>query len=234
MPQGGFGNLIALPLQKEPRDRGNSVFLDADLNPWPDQWAFLAGLHRLDREQIERTVQTAERQGRVLGVRLPPQEDDEREPWSLPPSRRPADATDRWRATEVDRAGARQPRSTSPRTACRPGCATGCCGSRRSRILSSTRPRRCGFRPTARRASSPAPRTSRIHIGTAERLPRRRASDARRIWESLRRFVTSAAAAGRSRRPSTGICGLSSRWPRTPCWHTIPAYWRPRPRSARQ
>ena len=32
----------------------------------------------------------AERRGRVLGVRLPPQEDDERESWSLPPSRRPA------------------------------------------------------------------------------------------------------------------------------------------------
>lgn len=52
----------------------------ADLNPWADQWAFLASLHRLGREQIEGTVQTAERQGRVIGVRLPPQEDDEHEP----------------------------------------------------------------------------------------------------------------------------------------------------------
>jgi superfamily II DNA or RNA helicase/very-short-patch-repair endonuclease len=89
MPQGGFGSLIALPLQKAARDRGNSVFLDADLNPWADQWAFLASLHRLGREQIEGTVQTAERQGRVIGVRLPPQEDDEHEPWNMPPSRRP-------------------------------------------------------------------------------------------------------------------------------------------------
>jgi superfamily II DNA or RNA helicase/very-short-patch-repair endonuclease len=90
LSQGGFGNLIALPLQKEPRDRGSSVFLDSDLNPWPDQWAFLASLHRLAREQIERTVGMAERRGRVLGVRLPPQEDDADEPWCLPPSRRPA------------------------------------------------------------------------------------------------------------------------------------------------
>jgi superfamily II DNA or RNA helicase/very-short-patch-repair endonuclease len=89
MPQGGFGSLIALPLQKAPRDRGNSVFLDADLNPWPDQWAFLARLRRLYREQIERTVEVAERQGRVLGVRLPPQEEEEHEPWNAPPSRRP-------------------------------------------------------------------------------------------------------------------------------------------------
>jgi hypothetical protein len=54
MPQGGFGSLIALPLQKEPRDRGNSVFLDADLNPWADQWAFLAGLQKLGRERFRR------------------------------------------------------------------------------------------------------------------------------------------------------------------------------------
>ena len=89
MPQGGFGNLIALPLQKGPRERGNSVFLDDGLEPWADQWAYLARLRNLSREQVERTVQEAERQGRVLGVRLPPQEDDENEPWIAPPSRRP-------------------------------------------------------------------------------------------------------------------------------------------------
>lgn len=33
LPQGGFGYLIALPLQKEPRDRGNSVFLDKEWLP---------------------------------------------------------------------------------------------------------------------------------------------------------------------------------------------------------
>lgn len=31
MPKGGFGNLIALPLQKAPRDHGCSVFVDKDL-----------------------------------------------------------------------------------------------------------------------------------------------------------------------------------------------------------
>src|SRR5690606_17332478 len=86
--QGGFGNLIALPLQKAAREQGNSVFLDDDLEPWADQWAFLASLHRLSRGQVESTVREAERRGRVLGVRLPPQEDDENEPWAAPPSRR--------------------------------------------------------------------------------------------------------------------------------------------------
>ena len=31
LPRGGFGNLIALPLQKRPRANGNSVFINAQL-----------------------------------------------------------------------------------------------------------------------------------------------------------------------------------------------------------
>jgi hypothetical protein len=40
MPKGGFGNLIALPLQKVSRENGCSVFVDAHLHPYHDQWAF--------------------------------------------------------------------------------------------------------------------------------------------------------------------------------------------------
>ena len=47
LPKGGFGNLIALPLQKAPREQGNSVFVDEHLQPYPDQWAFLAGRARI-------------------------------------------------------------------------------------------------------------------------------------------------------------------------------------------
>jgi superfamily II DNA or RNA helicase len=88
MPQGGFGNLIALPLQRGPRDQGNSVFVDDDFVPWPDQWAFLASVRRACRAEVEAIVQEAERRGRVLGVRLPPQDDGDVEPWTAPPSRR--------------------------------------------------------------------------------------------------------------------------------------------------
>jgi hypothetical protein len=80
LPQGGFGNLIAWPLQREPRGQGNSVFVDDDLEGWPDQWAFLAGVRKTARVDVERIVQEAERRGRVLGVRLPPQEDGDDAP----------------------------------------------------------------------------------------------------------------------------------------------------------
>ena len=88
LPQGGFGNLIALPLQKGPRERGHSVFLDERFVPWADQWAFLARIRKVGRSLVEHLVQEAERRGRILGVRLPPQEDGDDEPWTMQPSRR--------------------------------------------------------------------------------------------------------------------------------------------------
>ena len=67
MPQGGFGNLIALPLQKRAREQGNSVFLDDTFTPWVDQWAFLASVGKMSRAQVEEITQDAERRGRILG-----------------------------------------------------------------------------------------------------------------------------------------------------------------------
>jgi hypothetical protein len=88
LPPGGFGNLIALPLQKGPRERGHSVFLAERLVPWDDQWSYLSRIHKVGRAQVEHLVQQAERRGRILGVRLPPQEDGDDTPWTTPPSRR--------------------------------------------------------------------------------------------------------------------------------------------------
>jgi len=56
IPKGGFGNLIALPLQKGPRERGCSVFVDAELQPYPDQWAFLMAIRPMDAHDIEPTI----------------------------------------------------------------------------------------------------------------------------------------------------------------------------------
>jgi len=87
VPSGGFGNLIALPLQGLARQAGNSVFLDDDLEPHHDQWTYLAGVQRLNRRTLEALVDAASAAGRILGVRIPVDDDDE-EPWLAPPSRR--------------------------------------------------------------------------------------------------------------------------------------------------
>jgi hypothetical protein len=48
LPKGGFGNLIALPLQKLPRELGRSVFVDDALQPFPNQWAFLTSVRPME------------------------------------------------------------------------------------------------------------------------------------------------------------------------------------------
>jgi hypothetical protein len=56
LPRAGFGNLIALPLQKKCRALGNTEFLnldDSDLRPWPDQWNFLSQIKRLGSFEID-------------------------------------------------------------------------------------------------------------------------------------------------------------------------------------
>ena len=93
LPQGGFGNLIALPLQKQSRKSGNSVFLDEQFDPFPDQWEFLASIRRIGRGDVEERVRLAEAKGKVVGVRLAPEgEEVEAAPWMAPPSRRKKDA----------------------------------------------------------------------------------------------------------------------------------------------
>jgi len=69
MPAGGLGNLIALPLQFEPRQRGNSVFIDEHGNKVPSQWGLLAGIQRIDPAKLEIIVRRASHDGTILGVR---------------------------------------------------------------------------------------------------------------------------------------------------------------------
>jgi superfamily II DNA or RNA helicase len=90
LPQGGFGNLIALPLQKRPRESGNSVFLDDNFVPFPDQWAFLSTIRAIGRREVEGVVRSAEAKGHVVGVQFAPDEEDDVSPWTAPPSRRQA------------------------------------------------------------------------------------------------------------------------------------------------
>lgn len=88
LPHGGFGNLIALPLQKQAREHRNSMFLDEQLNPYPDQWAFLADVRKMSGSDVERIVREADSKGRIVGVRLALTDEDDDAPWTAPPSRR--------------------------------------------------------------------------------------------------------------------------------------------------
>ena len=85
LPQGGFGNLIALPLQKRPRARQNSVFVDEKFEPYEDQWAFLSAIRRVDLHEIEAILAAATEDENLLGVKIAVSEEEA--PWEAPPSR---------------------------------------------------------------------------------------------------------------------------------------------------
>ncbi|MCJ7624942.1 MAG: DEAD/DEAH box helicase, partial [Anaerolineaceae bacterium] len=88
LPRGGLGNLIALPLQKRPRENSNSVFLDERFEPHADQWAFLSSIQRMKRPEIDALVARAENSGDLLGVRLPVEDEHDETPWLQLPSKR--------------------------------------------------------------------------------------------------------------------------------------------------
>jgi hypothetical protein len=85
LPKGGFGNLIALPLQKLPREEGNSEFLDEALQPIDDQWAHLASIKRVTQGQIENLIKDRDTSDNLLGVQWVSTLDEALEdPWTQP------------------------------------------------------------------------------------------------------------------------------------------------------
>jgi len=88
IPKGGFGNLIALPLQKKPRKENNSVFIDRNLVPFEDQWAFLSSIRLLSLKDIQEILALTPTQAKIIGINSITTDEDEIEPWLEPPSRK--------------------------------------------------------------------------------------------------------------------------------------------------
>jgi superfamily II DNA or RNA helicase len=89
LPKGGFGNLIALPLQWAPREKGNSVFLNPEGFPYSDQWEFLSNLEKLSFEKLEAILQKDSKSGQIINIRMSfADETADEDPWTLPPSQK--------------------------------------------------------------------------------------------------------------------------------------------------
>jgi superfamily II DNA or RNA helicase len=82
LPKGGFGNLIALPLQGASRRAGNTCFVDERLVPFPDQWKFLSKLPLITERQLSEIRARANSERRSL---MPQTEEEalKSEPWTL-------------------------------------------------------------------------------------------------------------------------------------------------------
>ena len=74
LPEGGFGNLIALPLQHRPRESGNSEFVDECLQPYPDQWQKLASVGRVSLPRVVAVIEQSSSDGRADAFELKPWE----------------------------------------------------------------------------------------------------------------------------------------------------------------
>ncbi len=94
LPKGGFGNLIALPLQFTSKKKGNSVFVNEGFEAFPDQWLFLSTIKRIRRDEVEAIVQEASRNGSIIDVRISLTDGEASEdPWTLPPSKKRIEKT---------------------------------------------------------------------------------------------------------------------------------------------
>lgn len=80
LPKGGFGNLIALPLQKRARASNCNVFVDETFTPYADQWGYLASVRRMMPESIQAAITQAMGERDPLGVAFVDSQ-AEAEPW---------------------------------------------------------------------------------------------------------------------------------------------------------
>jgi hypothetical protein len=82
MPKGGFGNLIALPLQKDPRSRGNSTFINDNGNLFEYPWVVLAQVKKTDEMLVHRLLDSVGFHGEVGDIQLVAEEDEPAtKPW---------------------------------------------------------------------------------------------------------------------------------------------------------
>jgi len=79
MPKGGFGNLIALPLQAVPRKNHNSVFIDENFLPYADQWGFLNCIKKISEEDIHTLLVRLSSESELGLLRVDP--DESPKPW---------------------------------------------------------------------------------------------------------------------------------------------------------
>lgn len=80
LPKGSFGNLVALPLQKEPRQSDNSEFIDENFISYPDQWSYLSQVKRYTLQEIEQFIRKLAPTGE-LGQLQPSSEGEVEKPW---------------------------------------------------------------------------------------------------------------------------------------------------------
>ena len=78
LPEGGFGNLVALPLQGKARKNGNSIFVDDKFQPFTDQWEVLLNIKKISEQVLDQILKA---HSNSLGDLT---KSSENKPWEVP------------------------------------------------------------------------------------------------------------------------------------------------------
>lgn len=97
LPEGGLGNLVALPLQGQARRRSNTVFVDDNFLAYRNQWAFLSQVKKMTTEEIDKLL--IEHTQEELGLLST---SDERKPW-IPPAVQTISSKDIYTKVDITR-----------------------------------------------------------------------------------------------------------------------------------
>ncbi len=81
LPEGGLGNLVALPLQGLARKKGNSAFVDEQFTVYPDQWQVLQDIKRLSAVEVNAILTDHATTGSLFGELS---STSETKPWEMP------------------------------------------------------------------------------------------------------------------------------------------------------
>jgi len=81
LPKGGFGNLIALPLQGSRRKEGKSIFIDKNLITHNDPWDLLLNIKPISYYEVMALLQDLGQQGDIIDIRSTQTDEDKIDPW---------------------------------------------------------------------------------------------------------------------------------------------------------
>lgn len=81
LPEGGLGNLIALPLQGKARREGNSLFVDETFTPYAGQWEYLLSIKKISEAETDSILSQHSLMQQDMGAMS---KSSERKPWETP------------------------------------------------------------------------------------------------------------------------------------------------------
>ena len=85
LPDGGLGNLIALPLQGQALQQGNSAFVDESWDAYPNQWEYLKSVQKISKTFIEEKSALCSTDGELGTLAKTEDIEDTEKPWKKLP-----------------------------------------------------------------------------------------------------------------------------------------------------